>query len=327
MNKTNIPWTEKYRPTNVDDLVIDKNTYNKIKQIIKEKDMPNIIITGVPGTGKTTTILCIALQILGKYVKEAVLELNASDDRGIKTVQESIVNFCKKKLNMDDDDVSKYARHKIILLDEADNMTSKAQQLINTLMTRYHDTTRFAYTCNNSSDIIEAIQSRCIIFRYRRLSSEQVIGRLKYICEQEGNVIYTKKALEAIVTISNGDMRQAINCLATTHNGYGKVSVSNVYKLYDKPPPIVIENIFISCKNKDLKTAISSITQLLEKGYSGADITMSMLNTLKMAKLDELDEKTKIKFSKEISDTCLAINRGVRTNLQITGCIAKLCGI
>lgn len=322
----NIPWTEKYRPKHIDQLVIDDNTSNKIKTIIKDKAMPNIIIAGVPGTGKTTTILCIAHHILGKYMDEAVLELNASDDRGIKTVQESIVNFCKKRTNMLDKDKEKYAQHKIILLDEADNMTQKAQQLINTLMTSYHQTTRFAYTCNNSSDILEAIQSRCIIFRYRRLNGNQIQERLKYICDQEGDVKYTTKALKAIVTISNGDMRQAINCLATTHNGYGKVSVENVYKLYDKPPPVVIKNIFLDCHNKDFKNAVIAIKKLVEKGYSGADITMSMLNTLKMVQIDELDENTKIQYSKEIADTCLAINRGVNTYLQITGCIAKLCG-
>ena len=156
----NIPWVEKYRPTNIENLVLETPIYNKIKKIIDDKNMPNIIITGLPGIGKTTTILCIAKILLGKYFEQGVLELNASDDRGIKAVQDSIIYFCKKKLEMEED----YAQHKIVLLDEADNMTTKAQQLVNNLMEKYHSTTRFAFTCNNSSDIIEAIQSRCIIF-------------------------------------------------------------------------------------------------------------------------------------------------------------------
>lgn len=119
----NKPWIEKYRPKEVEDLVLEDGTLNKIKKIINDKDMPNIIITGSPGIGKTTTILCIAKKLLGRHFKEGVLELNASDDRGVKTVNESIEYFCKKKLDISD----KYSRHKIILLDEADNMTKKAQ--------------------------------------------------------------------------------------------------------------------------------------------------------------------------------------------------------
>ena len=110
--------------------------------------MPNIIITGIPGIGKTTTILCIAKNLIRKYFEEGVLELNASDVRGVKTVQETIEYFCKKKLQIDEN----FANHKIVLLDEADNMTKKAQQSINNLMEQYQDTTRFAFTCNNSSD-------------------------------------------------------------------------------------------------------------------------------------------------------------------------------
>ena len=189
----NTPWIEKYRPTKVEDLVLDNGTLNKIRKIVLDKTMPNIIITGVPGIGKTTTILCIAKNLLGKYFKEGVLELNASDERGVKTVQESIEYFCKKKLDIDDE----FSKHKIILLDEADNMTRKAQQAINNLMEQYHETTRFAFTCNNSSEIIEAIQSRCIIFRYCRLNHEQITNRLKTICALE-KVEYTEDGLRKI---------------------------------------------------------------------------------------------------------------------------------
>src|ERR1700744_3148564 len=165
------PWIEKYRPKSIYDLILDKKMFDKIKKIIDDKDMPNIIIMGVPGIGKTTTIKCIARGLFGKFVNDAVLELNASDDRGIKAVQETIMNFCKKKLDLNEDDngdqckiipkIKKYADHKIIILDEADNMTIKAQSQINNLMEKYHKTTRFAFTCNISEDIIESIQSRC----------------------------------------------------------------------------------------------------------------------------------------------------------------------
>ena len=316
----NTPWIEKYRPTKVDDLVLDSGTHNKIKKFIQDKIMPNIIITGVPGIGKTTTILCIAKNLLGKFFKEGVLELNASDERGVKIVQESIEYFCKKKMDIDDE----FSKHKLILLDEADNMTKKAQQAINNLMEQYHGTTRFAFTCNNSSEIIEAIQSRCIIFRYCRLSNEQIINRLKIICQLE-HVQYTEEGLQAIATTAQGDLRQAINNLQLTFNGYITVIPDNVYRLCDKPHPLIIQSIFISCSKKDIKVALGYLIDLGNKGYSSSDISLSMLNTLKNINPNIIDEHTKIKYMEEISKACLVISKGMNTPLQLTGCIAALC--
>jgi len=319
----NILWIEKYRPKTIDDLVIDDSTLNKIKRIIHDKDMPNIIITGVPGIGKTTTILCIAQYLLGKYFNQNVLELNASDDRGIKSVQDTIIYFCKKKLDIYDKD-KKYASHKIVLLDEADNITNRAQQLINTLMENYKKTTRFAFTCNNSSDIIEAIQSRCIIFRYKRLSNDQIRNKLEYICKKE-NINYENKGIDAIIITSQGDMRQAINNLQLVYNGYKEVTDKNVFKLCDKPHPIIIKNIFIACNKKLMKDALLYLYELINDGYSSADITMSMINYLKLIKFEEINEDIKIKFLNEICKASLIINRGIDTPLQLTGLISKLC--
>lgn len=325
-NRINRPWIEKYRPIKLEDLIVDECTMNKIKNIIKERNMPNIIITGIPGIGKTTTILCVAKLLLGRYFKQGVLELNASDDRGIKAVQDSIVNFCKKKMEIDDPDNRGYAKHKIILLDEADNMTKKAQQLVNNLMGTYHKTTRFAFTCNNSSDIIEAIQSRCLIFRYKRLSNEHVIKRLKVVCGLE-DVEYNEEGLDAIVTVSRGDMRQALNNLQTTFNGYKIITPDNVYKICDIPHPMIIQNIFLRCKAGDVKEALIELEKLRAKGYCSSDIAVAMFTTLKSSKIEGLDEKTKIKFMEEVGRTQLIISRGVNSPLQLTGCVCEMSKI
>jgi replication factor C subunit 2/4 len=314
----NEPWIEKYRPISVDDLVLDPITLNKIRKIISDKVMPNIIITGVPGIGKTTTILCIAKNLLGKYFDQNVLELNASDERGVKTVQECIEYFCKKK--MDSDDI----KHKIVLLDEADNMTNKAQQSISNLMEKYHTTTRFAYTCNNSFDIIEAIQSRCIIFRYTRLQDQQVVDKLEKICKLE-KVTYTKDGLNAIALTAQGDLRQAINNLQLTFNGYKIVKPENVYKLCDKPHPITIQNILVACSKKDLRTALQYLNSLRHAGYSSSDISISILNTIKNIDDNIISKDLKIKYMKELSYTCLVISKGINTPLQLTGAIVALC--
>ena len=316
----NKPWIEKYRPKEVEDLLLEDGTLNKIKKFINDKDMPNIIITGSPGIGKTTTILCIAKKLLGKYFKEGVLELNASDDRGVKTVNESIEYFCKKKLEIGD----KYAKHKIILLDEADNMTKKAQQSINNLMQQYHENTRFAFTCNNSGEIIEAIQSRCIIFRYRKILNEEIKNRLEIICKKE-NVPYTEEGLNTVVLTAQGDLRQAINNLQLTYNGYVNIIPENVYKLCDKPHPLIIQNIFKACHEKNFKEAFKHLYSLQEKGYSSSDIIFTMIYTLKNIDKTILDERTKILFMEELGRSSLVVSRGINTPLQLTGCLAALC--
>ena len=323
-NNKSIPFVEKYRPNTLDELIVDKPTLNKLKSMVKNKCIPNIIITGVPGIGKTTTILCLAKLLLRKYLSDGVIEMNASDERGIKAVQDTIIHFCRKKLTFKEKDKDLYCNHKIILLDEADNMTKKAQQLINNLMEQYHDSTRFAFTCNNSSDILESIQSRCVILRYKRLSNEQIKERLEYICKNE-KINYTENGIKSLITVAQGDMRQAINNLQLTYNGFKIINSKNVYKLCDIPHPLVIKDIFLSCSNGDIKEACLKLKSLWEKGYSGSDISLGMLNVLKSIDCDYIDEQKKILYSDIISRTSMIISKGIDTRLQLTGCIASMC--
>lgn len=316
----NTPWIEKYRPRKVEDLVLNKNVLVRIKKIIENKNMPNIILTGVPGVGKTSTVLCIAKNLLGKYFSEGVIELNASDERGIKSVHENIEYFCKKQLEFNNP--NNYSKHKIVILDEADNMTKKAQQTINILMETYKNT-RFAFTCNSSSDILEAIQSRCIILRYERLTNIQVMDKLKHICDLE-NVPYEDDGINALVSISQGDLRQAINILQLIHNGYVNITYENVYKLCDKPAPLIIKKILLACKNKNVKIALTLLHDLRSKGYSSSDVTANIIGLLKDNNFQELSEEEKIKYMQEFSKTYIIISKGLNTNMQLTGCI---CGI
>jgi replication factor C subunit 2/4 len=319
-NTFNIPWTEKYRPNCIEDLVIDKYSYEKISRILSEKKMLNIILSGSPGIGKTSTMLFVAKALLGKYYNECVIELNASDERGVKTVQDVIEYFCKKKVDFSDG----IMRHKIVLLDEADNMTKKAQQFISKLMEEYYNTTRFVFTCNNSTDIIETIQSRCVIFRYHKLKQDEIENKLITICDKE-KIPHTAEGISVIAKISAGDLRQAINNLQITYNGYINVIPENVYKLCDTPHPVIIEQIFISCYKKDIREALRIFNDLKNKGYSSSDISLSMVETLKNMDKEIIDEKTKIQYLDEVCKTCVAVSKGLNTPLQITGLIAMLC--
>merc|ERR1712093_898893 len=187
-----LPWVEKYRPVFLDDVVGNTETIERLKIIAKDGNMPHVIISGMPGIGKTTSVLCLARQLLGDSYKEAVLELNASDERGIDVVRNRIKGFAQKKVTLPQ------GRQKLVILDEADSMTSGAQQALRRTMEIYSSTTRFALACNISSKIIEPIQSRCAIMRFGRISENDMKARLEYVLKQE-SVPNDPEGLEALV--------------------------------------------------------------------------------------------------------------------------------
>ncbi|KAK1055784.1 replication factor C subunit 4, partial [Friedmanniomyces endolithicus] len=229
-----LPWVEKYRPVFLDDIVGNTETIERLKIIAKDGNMPHVIISGMPGIGKTTSVLCLARQLLGDAYKEAVLELNASDERGIDVVRNRIKGFAQKKVTLPG------GRQKIVILDEADSMTSGAQQALRRTMEIYSGTTRFAFACNQSNKIIEPLQSRCAILRYSRLTDGQVVKRLYQICKAE-NVEYSDDGIAALVFSAEGDMRQAINNLQSTFAGFGFVSGDNVFRIVDSPHPVKVQ--------------------------------------------------------------------------------------
>jgi len=324
IKKQSTPWIEKYRPRRIDDIVLDTHVMTEIKNIIEKKDMPNIILTGLPGTGKTTTIGCIAYGLYGKYYKTAVLELNASDDRGIKSVQNDVATFCNSLLVYRDEDKNKYSRHKLIILDEADNITEKAQHLISNMIEKYHNTTRFAFTCNTSSDIIESIQSRCRILRYVRLDPEKISQRLTFIADREG-VEYDDNGMIEIASISQGDLRNAINILQLAYNRYGTINVDSVNSVCENPSSVILKDIMQHCIEKNFKYAVTHTLELKGKGYSGSDIILGMIRTLKLPICVNMDESEKIKLLSVICESAYNISKGVDTDIQLVGCIADMC--
>jgi replication factor C subunit 2/4 len=285
---------EKYRPNLLRDIVGNEETVSRLKTIAADGNVPNIIISGPPGigksslTGKTTSILCLAHELLGEQYKEAVLELNASDDRGIEVVRNRIKMFAQKKLTLP------FGKHKIIILDEADSMTSAAQQALRRTMEIYSSTTRFALACNISSKIIEPIQSRCALLRYTRLSDKQLLHRMVEICEFE-SVVYTNEGLEAIVFTAEGDMRQAINNLQSTHSGFGLINPENVYKVCDQPHPVAMQFIVEMCIKGDIDQALGRLEKVWAQGFAPVDIVTTLFKVTKTA---EMPEFLKLEFIK-----------------------------
>jgi replication factor C small subunit len=219
----NLMWSEKYRPKKLREVVNQKEIINGISNLIKSPDIPHMLFAGPAGVGKTTTALCIAMEILGEEWRKNTLELNASDERGIKMVRERVKEFAASiKLAGD----KEFGKPKIIILDEADEMTSEAQTALRRIIEDSARTTRFIIICNYLSQIIEPIQSRCVVFRFTRLPKEDVIDHLKMICEQQ-NVKYEEKALAQIYEATGGDLRHSINIIQAAA-GMGSVSTANV---------------------------------------------------------------------------------------------------
>lgn len=316
MSKTlslQLPWVEKYRPQVLSDIVGNKETIDRLQQIAKDGNMPHMIISGMPGIGKTTSVHCLAHELLGRSYADGVLELNASDDRGIDVVRNQIKHFAQKKLHLPP------GKHKIVILDEADSMTAGAQQALRRTMELYSNSTRFAFACNQSNKIIEPLQSRCAILRYSKLSDEDVLKRLLQIIKLE-DVKYTNDGLEAIIFTAEGDMRQAINNLQSTIAGHGLVNADNVFKIVDSPHPLIVKKMLLASNLEDSIQILR--TDLWKKGYSSIDIVTTSFRVTK--NLAQVKESVRLEMIKEIGLTHMRILEGVGTYLQLASMLAKI---
>uniref|UniRef100_A0A8P4G1T8 Activator 1 subunit 5 n=1 Tax=Dicentrarchus labrax TaxID=13489 RepID=A0A8P4G1T8_DICLA len=243
----NLPWVEKYRPQKLDDLISHKDILSTIQRFISEDKLPHLLFYGPPGTGKTTTILACARQLYkDREFNSMVLELNASDDRGIDVVRGPVLSFASTRT------IFKKG-FKLVILDEADAMTQDAQNALRRVIEKYTENTRFCLICNYLSKIIPALQSRCTRFRFGPLSPDQMIPRLEHVVQQESLDI-TPDGMKAIVTLASGDMRRSLNILQSTSMAYEKVTEDTVYTCTGHPLRSDIANILDWSLNKDFTT-------------------------------------------------------------------------
>ena len=213
-------WVEKYRPMKLSDIVNQTEIIGSLESLIRDPaDMPHLMFSGSAGVGKTTAALCIARQILGEYAKDYTLELNASDERGIGMVREKVKKFSRFAGMAD-------VPFKIIILDEADEMTADAQTALRRIIEDTAKICRFIFIANNISKIIDPIQSRCATFKFTSIPQEDLIARLEEIAKKE-KVKVEKKGLKAIYEYSEGDLRHAINLMQATAS-LGEITAENV---------------------------------------------------------------------------------------------------
>ncbi|KAA6374892.1 MAG: putative Replication factor C subunit 2 [Streblomastix strix] len=309
-------WLEKYRPRILDDVVGNQAAIDRLRATVLEGTIPNLILSGPPGTGKTTCVLCIARALLGTQYKEAVLELNASDERGIDVVRNKIKMFAQKKVTLPD------GHPKIIILDEVDSMTEGAQQALRRIMEVYSNTTRFALACNNSAQVIEPIQSRCAILRFTRLSDKDILKRLLFIGDAE-KIPYTEAGMGAIIFTAQGDMRQAVNNMQSTFYGFGKVDAESVFKVCDQPHPEIIRRIVDYCVKGQLNEALDLADCLWAKGYSALDIVGTLFYLVPRL---SLQEDIKFLILREIGNSQMILLDGCDDQVQLSGLLARICG-
>jgi replication factor C subunit 2/4 len=322
-----IPWVEKYRPKNSEEILLEPFIKQKIEKILETKSIPNMIITGEPGTGKTSTILFLAKHIYQDKYADNVLELNASDDRGLSIINNTIYPFCKKKtscsgLNQDPN----YPDHKLVILDEADSITPKAQNLLSNIISEFRKNTRIVFICNDGTQIIESIQSRCMIIKYPRISSINLYQKIEYICKQE-EIQYTGEGIKTLLFVSDQDIRQAINNLECIYYSFGKLSNKYIYKLIDKPKPYYISKIINDCFSGNYVKTINTVKSLYNKGYTPNDILLTFMKYLFENNLDntvELNDENKLRIYEIISLSYIRVNGGLDTLLQLCGCISKI---
>lgn len=303
IKRVNLPWVEKFRPKKLEDLKFQEDILNTINKSINNRNFPHLLFYGPPGSGKTTCALAICLKLYGpKMMRSRVLELNASDERGIKVVREKVKNYAKLALSIPP---KKYnypcPKFKIIILDEADAMTTDSQFALRRIIEKYSATTRFILTCNYISKIVSPILSRCIGFQFRALDINAAFKILNEIITKE-DIKIKKDAVKEIYKLCNGDMRLSINLLQkVTYNSIKRIDKDTVRDNYGLIRTDILKNITDELIKDNSNEKIISITYyLLNQSYSVKLILESFSDFFKENKI--LNEKNMCKIYFKISD-------------------------
>jgi len=307
-------WAEKYRPKHLSDMVNQKTIVERLTSFAKSRNVPHCIFAGPPGTGKTTAALCLARDLYGESYREHFMELNASDERGINVVRETVKTFARSRSIGE-------IPFKILILDEADNMTSDAQQALRRTMERYTETCRFVMCANYSGKIIEPIQSRCAPFRFSFLPREEHDTYIKQLAERE-NVQLLPDGVEAIFEVCSGDLRRAINTLQAAASMNKPVDSLLVYTVTGKASPFDVQRMLTTAINGDFLGARKQLRDMIQKyGVAGIDIIRQVHKEIFKA---EIPEPWKIKLAAITGEIDFRLVEGSDEEVQLSAMLARL---
>ncbi len=310
------PWTEKYRPKTLDQIIGQKHILPRLKSYVEKKSMPNLLFAGPPGIGKTCSAIALAKELFKNTFSQDFLELNASDERGIGVVRGAIKDFSRT--------IPLGADFKIIFLDEADALTNDAQQALRRTMEKYTGTVRFILNANYSSKLITPIQSRCSLFKYKPLLKEDIKEYLLFISKLE-NITIDENAIDAIFDVCEGDMRTAINYLQAASSISDKVNLENIYAVSNSAKPQDIYNMIDACLSLDFLKARSFMEKLLfEQGLSGEDIINQIYKKIVAYPDDKITIEQKIKIIDKIAEINFRLVEGANDRIQLEALLAQV---
>ncbi|XP_011663324.1 replication factor C subunit 4-like [Strongylocentrotus purpuratus] len=312
-----VPWVEKYRPRTVDEVAYQDEVVAVLKKSLQGADLPNMLFYGPPGTGKTSTILAASRELFGTDMyRSRVLELNASDERGIQVVRDKVKKFAQTAAGGIRPDGKPCPPFKIIILDEADSMTYDAQAALRRTMEKQSKNTKFCLICNYISRIIEPLTSRCSKFRFKPLSKPIQGKKLREICEAE-NINCGEEALEAILKLSEGDMRKSITFLQSVHRLQREdgIRVEDVYEIAGVIPDKMIDDLIQACYGGSYEKLDEKVQELLQGGYSASQVVNQIFDII--VDRGELTDKQKSAIAERLAVIDKRLCDGADEGLQI----------
>ena len=314
-NVSHAVWVEKYRPQTFDEVKGQQKIVERIRSFVEQKNIPHLLFSGPAGVGKTTLSLVIAKELYGENYHDHVLELNASDERGIDVVRTKVKDFAPTK-SIDT------VPFKIIYLDECDALTKEAQQALRRTMENYTTTTRFILSCNYSSKIIDPIQSRCTVFRFQPLSKEDIFAMVEEVSQTEG-LSLGDGAKEAIYEVTQGDGRRTKNLMQSCAAISETTTEEVVYSLSSIARPKEILDILKFAKTKKFHEARKLLLDtMLKNGLSGLDIIKQLQREI--WNLD-IEDKHKVKLIDKCGDIEFRMTEGSDEYVQLEAFLAYVC--
>ena len=306
-------WIEKYRPSNLSEVVGQTPITSRLKNYVKERSMPHLLLAGPAGTGKTTCALALAKELFGELWKHNLHELNASDERGIDVVRGKIKEFARTAPLGEDG-------FKIIFLDEADALTGAAQAALRRTMEKYSRTCRFVMSCNFSSKIIDPIQSRCAVFRFRPLKAEDVERYLKFVAVKE-ELNIDKEAYESLTYLAQGDLRRAINGLQMAAAANVDITPDVVYQAVAAARPEEVKEALEMSLNNNFAGARERLDTLqITYGLAGEDVLRQMHRSVRDI---EVPDTIKVQMIEKLAEADFRLSEGANARIQIEAVIAN----